>query len=221
METEQIILRIILIIILSFFLWLEREFKNQPAWTRTHILIWLWSTIFMIISIMMPQLYVSNMWDPSRIAAQVVSGIWFLWAWAIIKIWMNTRGLTTAANIWATSAIWLAVWAWMYTLAIFATIIILFNLIIVNYIKNKLIKKDSYYHITIEMPKNSFVRGKIIDKIKSLPIKIYGKNIIEKNKFITLKIACRGKKADISDIYKQVKDTKHVEKISISENMKY
>jgi len=113
----DIILRLTVALILALLIWLEREYKNQPAWVRTHILICLGSTLFMIISILLPEMYNSSVSDPGRIAAQVVSWVWFLWAWAIMKIWLNTKWLTTAANIWATAAIWLAVWAGLFLVA--------------------------------------------------------------------------------------------------------
>jgi len=64
----------------------------------------------MILSILVPEIYNSNTNDPGRIAAQVVSWVWCLGAGAIMKIGLDTRGLTTAANIWATAAIGLTFW---------------------------------------------------------------------------------------------------------------
>jgi len=179
MSTETIFMHLLISLILSLALWLEREFKFQPAWIRTHVLIWLGSTLLMIISIMIPDMYSSTVKDHSRIAAQVVSGIWFLWAWAIIKMWMTTKGLTTAANIWVTAAIWLTVWAWLYEVAIIATWLILLSLIVFTNLKNKFIKKFSYWKLRLDFDKKKMSSAKIIESLMNLPISGISKNIKE------------------------------------------
>ena len=188
---DEMALRLILIVILSFLIWLEREIRHQPAWVRTHILIWLWSTLLMIISIMMPELYPSNAWDPARIAAQVVSWIWFIWAWVIMKNWFKTKWLTTAANIWVTSALWLAVWAWMYLISILATILILLNLVIISNLKLKYITQTRYCNIMISFKKNKTTHTNIIKIIKDLPIIIKSRWITEDDKNIKIEILAK------------------------------
>lgn len=92
----------------------EREIRDQPAGFRTHILVAVGSCLFAIVSAygfdaflgFRPQ---EIRFDPSRIAAQIVTGIGFLGAGAIIRYGMTVRGLTTAASLWIVAAIGLAV----------------------------------------------------------------------------------------------------------------
>lgn len=212
-------IKLILIVFLSFLIWLEREIKNQPAWLRTHILIWIWSTLLMIISIQMPLLHVSPVWDPARIAAQVVSWIWFIWAWVIMKMWFNTKWLTTAANIWVTSAIWLCVWAGMYMISILATLLILFNLTVITSIKSRYIKQYRYCNIEIDIVKDKLSLKKLLSTIDELPIRIISKNTRESDSKITIKVMCKVK-SDVSSyhIHQKLKKTDKHAIISISEN---
>lgn len=221
MEIEIIIIRLIVIIILAFCLGLEREYNHQPAWLRTHILIWLGSTLLMILSI-----EVSKMWtwiptDPGRIAAQVVTWIWFIGAWAIMKNWMNTKWLTTAANIWVTAAIWLIVWVWFYTVAIISTILILFNLIIISKVKNKLVKQIRYCNIVIEFNKNKLNSKEILKKLKELPIEITSKEITEDNYRISIVIMAKiDKDINIYSIQHKLSKIKNLNKVSVWENFR-
>lgn len=112
---------------------LERETNRQPAGLKTHILICVGSTLIMLLSVYIPQTYgkFGNA-DPGRIAAQVISGIGFIGAGAILRMGINVRGLTTASSIWAIAAIGLAIGAGMYLAATITIVLILFVLIIVE-----------------------------------------------------------------------------------------
>jgi len=221
MELDTITLRLLLISVLSFFIWLEREFNNQPAWLRTHILIWLGSTLLMILSIDIAWMEWNINWDPWRIAAQVVSWIWFIGAWAIMRNGLNTKWLTTAANIWVTAAIWLVVWAWLYLIAILSTLLILFNLIILTKIKRKLIKQTRYCNIKIVFHKEKLNEEKMINQINKLPLQIISKDIIEDRNRITIKIMSKIKKyLDILIIRKKLKNIKNLDELIVSENIK-
>ncbi len=91
---------------------LERASRHQVAGLRTHILICTGAALLMLLSIWIPQeLSPDRNGDPGRIAAQVVSGIGFLGAGAIIRLGNNVRGLTTAASLWFIAAVGLALGA--------------------------------------------------------------------------------------------------------------
>lgn len=108
----------------------ERQFRRHDAGTRTFTLICMGSTAAMLTSIWIPQTYPNFLnGDPGRIAAQVLSGIGFLGAGAIIQSKGSIRGLTTAACIWIVAVIGLAVGAGMYFTAIGATALTLFVLV--------------------------------------------------------------------------------------------
>ena len=109
----------------------EREYRAKEAGYRTHFLVALGSALLMIVS----QYGFSDVLaadlvrlDPSRIAAQVVSGIGFIGAGTIILQKQIVRGLTTAAGVWATSGIGLAIGAGMYGVGIAATVLMLLGL---------------------------------------------------------------------------------------------
>lgn len=104
----------------------ERKLKGQSAGLRTFALISMGATLAMLISIYVPQEYMGlKNGDPGRIAAQVVTGVGFLGAGAIIQMKGSVRGLTTAAGIWMVATIGMAVGLGMYAVALSATLLIL------------------------------------------------------------------------------------------------
>ena len=115
---------------------LEREYRAKEAGYRTHFLVALGSALMMIVSQygFMEVLKTDLIrLDPSRIAAQVVSGIGFIGAGTIILQKQIVRGLTTAAGIWATPGIGVAVGAGMYAVGISATLLVLLGLETLSY----------------------------------------------------------------------------------------
>ena len=131
--------RLFLAFIVGSLIGLEREHHRQPAGLRTHILICVGATLLTLVSIYIPQTlrYLKN-GDPGRIAAQVVSGIGFLGAGAIIRLGVNVKGITTAASIWAVAALGIAIGAGMYYGAILCALIILFSLIALDVVEKKI-----------------------------------------------------------------------------------
>lgn len=219
--TSVILFRLVISLLLSAIIGLEREVNNQPAWIRTHILIWVWSCLFMIISIILPEMYESAVSDPGRIAAQVVSWVWFLWAGAIMKIGLNTKGLTTAANIWVTAAIWLAVGAGLYIPAIITAVLILFNLIVISKIKGRFIKKKRYCSINLEFTKMKEVEISVLEVLQRLKIKTITKNIKEDKGGVQIRIIARiHKNLDVYELHGEFKAIKGLKRVSIAENVK-
>ena len=109
----------------------ERESHGKEAGVRTYSLVCLGSALVMIVSFEMYEMYKAvTTVDPSRIAAQVVSGIGFLGAGAIIRFPQGIKGLTTAAGIWAVSGIGLACGLGFHRLAVLATMLVLIVLIV-------------------------------------------------------------------------------------------
>lgn len=117
----------------------ERKRKGQSAGVRTFALISMGATLAMILSVYVPQEYIGlKNGDPGRIAAQVITGIGFLGAGAIMQMKGSVRGLTTAAGIWMVATIGMAVGAGMYLLSIVATSLILFILVQLERIEHRL-----------------------------------------------------------------------------------
>lgn len=118
--------RLLLSLLLGALVGVERRRRGQVAGMRTFALIAMGATLAMLVSIYIPQEYLGlKNGDPGRIAAQVISGIGFLGAGAIIQMKGSVRGLTTAAGIWITACLGLAIGAGMYGIAIIATGLIL------------------------------------------------------------------------------------------------
>lgn len=132
----EIIKRLLLSAIIGGFIGTEREVNNRPAGLRTHILVTLGSTLVMLISIDGFQSA-----DPSRLAAQVVSGIGFLGAGTIMRTGNNISGLTTAASLWVCAGIGLAIGAGYYLGAVVTTVIVLATLMSLGIFEKRILRK--------------------------------------------------------------------------------
>ena len=129
-NTVGSIYKLILSMLLGAVVGYERRRKGQTAGVRTFSLISMGATLAMLLSIYVPQEYMGlKNGDPGRISAQVITGIGFLGAGAIIQMKGSVRGLTTAAGIWMMAIIGMAVGLGMYLLSIFASALILFILV--------------------------------------------------------------------------------------------
>ena len=124
-------------VVLGGLIGLERELRGKPAGLRTNILICLGSCLFTIISTNLSGS------EPGRIAAQIVTGIGFLGAGAIIHSGIGIHGLTTAAVIWVVASIGMACGIKMYSLAIPATILTLIVLLVLPPFEKKISKDRS------------------------------------------------------------------------------
>src|SRR5947199_541679 len=125
--------RVALAAALGAVLGLERELRDREAGLRTHLLVSVGSALFTIVSAYGFREFLTSgqsvvRADPTRIAAQIVTGIGFLGAGAIIRQGLAIRGLTTAATLWVVAAIGLAVGAGYYSGALITTAIVLLAL---------------------------------------------------------------------------------------------
>ncbi|HZH71683.1 MAG TPA: MgtC/SapB family protein [Mariniphaga sp.] len=149
---QAALVRILISFLMGSLIGLEREINNQPAGLRTHILISIGSTLVMLISLYIPQ-NGELTGDPGRIAAQVVSGIGFLGAGAILKFGADIKGLTTAASIWATAAVGMAVGAGMYSISIISVVVIFFALTVMNIFEKSFFRERSLRKIEVVVKK--------------------------------------------------------------------
>lgn len=136
----EMLLRLIIAVLVGGAIGLERERKNQPAGLRTHIAVVLGAALVMIIS-KYGFADLDGSGDPGRLAAQVVSGIGFLGAGTIIVHRNMIRGLTTAASLWTTAGIGLAIGAGMYVVGVGAAVMLLITLVVVQFLERKAISK--------------------------------------------------------------------------------
>jgi putative Mg2+ transporter-C (MgtC) family protein len=135
--------RIVVAAALGLAVGFEREIHGHPAGLRTHMLVAAGSGLFTVLSAYgFERIYDGGgnlaPIDPTRIAAQIVSGIGFLGAGAILKDGVVIRGLTTAASLWATSAVGMAAGAGEYVIAAVATGTILVSLWPINALAERL-----------------------------------------------------------------------------------
>ncbi|MDR5659899.1 MgtC/SapB family protein [Serpentinicella sp. ANB-PHB4] len=148
----DLIVRLVVASLLGGLIGFEREVNNRPAGFRTHILVTLGSCLIMILSIygfvgLGPE---GKGGEPARLAAQVVSGIGFLGAGTIMREGMNVRGLTTAASIWISGGIGLAIGAGFYVAAVVTTLLSLASLTSVQLTNKRLSKMKRYSEVEIK-----------------------------------------------------------------------
>ncbi len=149
--TVEVILRLLLSVGLGGVIGYERENTNRPAGFRTHILVCAGAALVMVTSEYIFKKYsgLTNI-DPTRLGAQVVSGIGFLGAGTIIRDGFNVRGLTTAASLWAVSCVGIAVGAGFYSGAVAATIFIFLTLITLKKAERLFSKRNRYRIFIVE-----------------------------------------------------------------------
>ncbi len=117
-----------------------REKEKKVAGLRTHMLVCLGACLFTLLSIYMSYNFAGV--DAGRIAANVVTGIGFLGAGAIIREGGSVRGITTAASIWTVAAIGLATGAGYYLAAVSATVLAMLILQVIHEIEHRYIRQD-------------------------------------------------------------------------------
>lgn len=146
-----IIFRLVLSAVLSGIVGFEREFHGRAAGFRTHILLCVGSTLIMLTSIHIFDVYSGRVpIDPARLAAGVVTGIGFLGAGTIMRYKASVRGLTTATSLWVVTGIGLAVGSGLYFGGILTTFIAVVALMFFSRLEHVMIRKDWYKTIVIE-----------------------------------------------------------------------
>lgn len=157
LDTGTMLMRLLFAALLGGLIGWERERRNKQAGLKTHLLVAVGSTLIMLTSIYGFDSSLVNhpnaRFDPARLAAQVVSGIGFLGAGAILRRSNHIiSGLTTAATLWVAAAIGLSVGSGFYWPAIITTAIVLVSTLVLNKLESKFlfIKKSGSLKIMIE-----------------------------------------------------------------------
>ena len=174
----ELILRLALAAGLGAVIGLEREWRDRTAGLRTHMLVCLGSAVFTIVSA-----YGFNEWyghvdastrstivsDPTRIAAQIVTGIGFLGAGAIFRSDDGVRGLTTAASLWIMAAIGLASGAGYYELAVASTVLMLLILVALRQVSGRIKAMNRGEEVPLEViVTGPMAIGLVLDAIASV-----------------------------------------------------
>jgi putative Mg2+ transporter-C (MgtC) family protein len=178
----DLFLRILLAAGLGAAVGLERELSDQPAGFRTHILVSLGAALFTIAGAYGVAALTgepSTRFDPTRVAAQVVTGIGFLGAGAIIQQGVNVRGLTTAASLWVTAAIGLAVGIGYYQAAVATTVISILALVVLKPIERGLLRRLSVRrHRLIVEPDEGFRVRQLVDHLETMGVDVGPMNLL-------------------------------------------
>ena len=145
---------------------LEREIHGQPAGLRTHMILAVGAALAAILSISYSQFISSPNLpsDPGRIVAQVVSGVGFLGAGAILRLGVTVKGLTTASSLWTTAIIGIACGSGYFALAAFSTIVVLLILTMISKLEKRFL--PSFQTQTLKVTLED--RPGIVNDIKSL-----------------------------------------------------
>jgi putative Mg2+ transporter-C (MgtC) family protein len=154
--TWEIVLRLAAAAALGGAIGIERELREREAGFRTHLLVSLGAALFTLISAYAWTDFTFSQadgvtFDPTRIAAQVVTGIGFLGAGAIIRQGLSVRGLTTAATLWIVAAIGMACGAGFYWAAVVGTVIALISLWPLRVVSRRLLDRPHRRQLAVEL----------------------------------------------------------------------
>jgi putative Mg2+ transporter-C (MgtC) family protein len=197
-----LVVRLLLASLLGAVIGLEREIHGRPAGFRTHLLVSLGSCLFVISSVEFYRIFgnfsggVPVGVDPGRVAAQVVTGIGFLGAGAIIREKASIRGLTTAACLWVAAALGIACGIGLFYLAISVTIIALASLMLLKRVENRL-PKDTYFLVRVWGDDGEGLVQRIDRALDGMGVRAldgkFEKNIPRKSVFMEFQVKCTGK----------------------------
>lgn len=168
-ETE-IVIRLAIASVLGMIVGFERERQNQPAGLRTHTILAIGACLAMTISINLAMQFtplVPN-GDPARLAAQVVSGIGFLGAGAILRYGTSVKGLTTATSLWTTAMVGLAIGAGHFFSGIATTVMLLVILVVLNVIEKKWIRGYETISVSVTAVDNPSLPEELLAMFKQL-----------------------------------------------------
>lgn len=144
----EIIIRLLIAAAMGALIGMQRERHGQSAGLRTHMILVVGATLAMTLSINLAPLFHTT-GDPARLAAQVVSGIGFLGAGAILRYGASIRGLTTATSLWTLAIVGLAIGAGQYLVGIATTIILLIVLSVLDWVEKYLIHANLQVPLTV------------------------------------------------------------------------
>ncbi|NDV54230.1 MgtC/SapB family protein [Parabacteroides sp. 52] len=205
--------------ILGAIIGVERQLRRRDAGMRTFSLICMGSTAAMLISIWIPQIYPNFLnGDPGRIAAQVLTGIGFLGAGAIIQSKGSVQGLTTAACIWVIAVIGLAVGSGMYGAAIITTFAALFVLLSMEKLEKRMfldgVNKILVITCSTSAPELKKIRKIVEDKNIYIVSFSYENDYEKQQSVITYKVNVKQKSA-YSVLFSEIQSLGYVTQIRL------
>lgn len=221
----DILVRIIFSIILGSIIGLERELTNKSAGLRTQIMVCLGSCLFTILSIygFSTAVTLYPLGDPSRVAAQIITGIGFIGAGTVLRQGLTVTGLTTASTLWIVAAIGMACGCGQLSIASVSTILAVAILVLIRIFEMKLMPKNLKH---LRKVKISFIcKYEEYDEIYKKLIDLFPEVMDYNHKTVdedgdTLKINAKvfsNEKSPVIQIYRKLEEMKNLQSVSVKE----
>lgn len=213
---EEFLLRLLLAGFLGGLIGLERQLRSREAGLRTHILIGIGSAMFMLVSKygfndVIGHGHVGL--DPSRIAAQVVTGVGFLGAGNILVQKQTIRGLTTAADVWVTAAIGLLIGCGMYAVGVIGTVMALLVLELFRQLSCRFLNRHIALRMRIEAGTSQAVLTRIQNHGYRLQLRSLANDLMdEKIHILTVELECKSP-IDTTQIIPFLKETPYIKEV--------
>jgi len=211
----EIFIRLTAALVAGSAIGFERERDNQPAGLRTHMILALGAALVMIMSINIAVRFGS---DPTRLAAQVVSGIGFLGAGAILRYGLNIKGLTTASTLWTTAMVGMAIGYGYYMVALFTVVIMLIVLTLVERFEKKFVRVNVFRTVVIEVNDREGILREVRKTLAQIADAIVTFNVQKsvKNQRMRLEIVARfNRSEEIEDMMEVISSIEGVRSIKI------
>jgi putative Mg2+ transporter-C (MgtC) family protein len=221
----DILLRIILAIVLGSVIGLERELTNKSAGLRTQIMVCLGACIFTILSIygFSTAVTLYPLGDPSRVAAQIITGIGFIGAGTVLRQGLTVTGLTTASTLWIVAAIGMACGCGKLSIAVVSTILAVAILVLIRIIELRLMPNNLKH---LRKIKFSFVckydeYENVYKKLEDLFPEIIDythKTIDEEGEFLKINAKVfSNEKNPVIHTYRRLEEMKNLQSVSVKE----
>ncbi|MBP8758560.1 MAG: MgtC/SapB family protein [Parabacteroides sp.] len=212
-------LKMLFSFVLGAIIGFERQFRRHDAGMRTFTLICMGSTAAMLLSVWIPQSYPNFLnGDPGRIAAQVLTGIGFLGAGAIIQSHGSVHGLTTAACIWVVAVIGLTVGAGMYITALITTLLTLFVLVSLERLERRMwldgVNKILSITCDTATPDLRMIRSIIENRNIFIVSLSYEQNYEKDIAIITFKVNVKAK-SSYTELFNQIRSLGYISQIKL------
>ncbi len=212
---SEIFLRILLAAVLGAAVGYERERRGQPAGLRTHTILSIGSALAMTLSINLA--FPNN--DPARLAAQVVSGIGFLGAGAILRYGTSVKGLTTATSLWTMAVVGLATGAGLYLVSAGTTVLLLIVLVWMDALEKRFIHQVLNLTVVVTAGIRKGLLRDLKKVLGELPRAITSTTFIKdvEQDLVTITFRVKTTNADrTDDLTDEMSDIKGVKKIEIT-----
>lgn len=224
-ENADILLRIIFSIILGSIIGLERELTNKSAGLRTQIMVCLGSCLFTILSIygFSTAVTLYPLGDPSRVAAQIITGIGFIGAGTVLRQGLTVTGLTTASTLWIVAAIGMACGCGKLNIAVVSTILAVAILVLIRILEMKIMPKNLKHLRKIKISfickydEYNEVYKKLVDLFPEI-IDYNHKTIDEDGDMLKINAKVFStEKSPVIHIYRKLEDMKNLQSVSVKE----